>query len=142
MPMAITEKSCHISNESQRVILPEVTSATLFYRFYHSYLPTEKDALSYNGELANSDPAEGDATEDSKSNFAWHNTYALEYAEFLLDSSLTRGVHLQTLCANDAFYQRKTTRDGKSDKGTFPQPNCMYSIKYLDISIHYSSLVL
>ena len=39
----------------------------------------------------------------------WFDTYPLEYAEFLLDSALARGVYLHTLTANDAFYKRKAT---------------------------------
>ena len=36
----------------------------------------------------------------------WFNTYPLEFAEFLLDSALARGVYLHTLTSNDAFYER------------------------------------
>ena len=36
----------------------------------------------------------------------WFNTYPLEFAEFLLDSALAMGVYLQTLTANDAFYNK------------------------------------
>jgi hypothetical protein len=38
--------------------------------------------------------------------YYWFDTYPLEYAVFLLDSALARGVYYHTMAANDAFYER------------------------------------
>lgn len=36
----------------------------------------------------------------------WHDTYPLEYGEFLLETSLERGVYFHAIAANDAYYNR------------------------------------
>ena len=38
----------------------------------------------------------------------WFDTYPLEYAEFLLETALSRGVFLHPLASNDASYNRQT----------------------------------
>ena len=39
----------------------------------------------------------------------WYDTYPLEFCEFVLDKALSSGTYLQTLSANDAFYNRQTS---------------------------------
>ena len=47
--------------------------------------------------------------------YFWFDTYPMEFAVFLLDSSLARGTYYHTLSANDAFYERSS---GDDDSGT------------------------
>ena len=55
-------------------------------------------------------------TIDGDSNYYfWFDTYPMEFAVFLLDSSLARGTYYHTLSANDAFYERSS---GDDDSGT------------------------
>ena len=63
-------------------------------------------------------PNNGDLCEDPKHKISgdskyyfWYDTYPLEFAEFLLDSALARGVYLHTVSANDAFYERSLEED-------------------------------
>ncbi len=43
--------------------------------------------------------------------YFWFDTYPMEFAVFLLDSALARGVYYHTMCANDAFYERSLGED-------------------------------
>ena len=56
--------------------------------------------LNRNGEVIHNCPGK------VPSYIWWFETYPLEYAEFLLDTALSRGVYLQPLASNDAFYDR------------------------------------
>ena len=78
-----------------------------FCRYSASYAPesdVSDDIQCYNGTL-----------NTSENYLYWFNTYPLEYAEFMLDSALARGVYLHTLTCNDAFYT-KLTRYDETDK--------------------------
>ena len=44
--------------------------------------------------------------EDNEIRLFWYDTYPLEYCEFMIDNALSNGVYLQTLSANDVFYNR------------------------------------
>ncbi|XP_028408011.1 uncharacterized protein LOC114530616 [Dendronephthya gigantea] len=67
------------------------------FTYAHSYKKIEEDG-----------PNNGELSEDEKGNkyYYWFDTYPLEFAVFLLDSALARGVYFHTMAANDAFYER------------------------------------
>ena len=73
------------------------------YRYSDSYAPESSDTC-YNGTLI-----------PGKGYIYWFNTYPLEYAEFLLDSALARGVYLHTLTSNDAFFKKVCEYDPAND---------------------------
>ncbi|XP_028408010.1 uncharacterized protein LOC114530615 isoform X2 [Dendronephthya gigantea] len=77
------------------------------FTYYHSYQAIEDGGPS-NGELTN-DPKHMINGENKY--YYWFDTYPLEFAVFLLDSALARGVYFHTMAANDAFYERSNTKD-------------------------------
>jgi hypothetical protein len=75
-------------------------------RYYFSYQPLQKEAT----ETLEDNPFNGDLCETDQDKYYYYfDTYPLEYAEFLLDSALARGVYYHTMAANDAFYEREST---------------------------------
>jgi hypothetical protein len=76
---------------------------THYSRYFYSYQIIEKDGPN-NGELG-TDKHDNTINEDD-TYYYWYDTYPLEYAVFLLDSALARGVYYHTMAANDAFYER------------------------------------
>ena len=77
------------------------------HRYFYSYQPLEKDGPN-NNELC-MDPLrmiDGDSYY-----YFWYDTYPMEFAVFLLDSALARGIYFHTMCANDAFYERSQGED-------------------------------
>ena len=81
------------------------------FTYYHSYNPEYQytpfenpdfPIPCHNGELMNT------LEEEADSYVWWFDTYPLEYAEFLLDTALSRGIHLHPLASNDASYNRQT----------------------------------
>ena len=50
--------------------------------------------------------------------YFWYDTYPMEFAVFLLDSALARGVYYHTMSANDAFYERS---HGENDGAYYQQ---------------------
>ena len=93
-----------------------------FPRYFYSYQSIEENGPN-NSELCK-DPMN---TIDGDSNYYfWFDTYPMEFAVFLLDSSLARGTYYHTLSANDAFYERSS---GDDDSGTdLNIPKCQSSI--------------
>ena len=60
----------------------------------------------------------------------WFNTYPLEYAEFFLFTSLSRGVWLHPLAANDVGYQTVKTISDEAGKITEHVGTVMSDSKY------------
>jgi hypothetical protein len=75
------------------------------FRFFFSYYPIEKGGPN-NGELGKDKKHTIDG--DDKY-YYYFDTYPLEFAVFLLDSALARGVYYHTMAANDAFYEKNGT---------------------------------
>ena len=72
-----------------------------YFRYFYSYQPIEEGGPN-NGELA----TPKDQRNKHEHYYYWFDTYALEFAEFLLNSGLARGSYFHTLTANDAYYER------------------------------------
>jgi hypothetical protein len=75
------------------------------FRFFFSYYPIEEGGPN-NGELGKDKKHTIDG--DDKY-YYYFDTYPLEFAVFLLDSALARGVYYHTMAANDAFYEKNGT---------------------------------
>jgi hypothetical protein len=78
-----------------------------FIRYFYSYQPLEEGGPN-NSELCK-DPK--NAIDGDNFYYFWFDTYPMEFAVFLLDSALARGVYYHTMCANDAFYERSSGGD-------------------------------
>ena len=96
------------------------------FTYFHSYNPEyqftpfeEPDFTipCHNGEQMNT------LVEEAEDYVWWFDTYPLEYAEFLLDTALSRGVYLDPLASNDCTYDRNTPlADYQRQIATWP--NC------------------
>ena len=78
------------------------------YNPEYSYSPVEEPKFTipcHNGDPMNRHKK---SPEDAEIYVWWFDTYPLEYAEFLLDTALSRGVYLHPLASNDATYNRQT----------------------------------
>ena len=82
------------------------------FTYFHSYnpeyqyTPVEEPNFTipcHNGEEMNT------LVEEVEDYVWWFDTYPLEYAEFLLDTALSRGVYLEPLASNDCAYDRITS---------------------------------
>ncbi|XP_028407903.1 uncharacterized protein LOC114530533 [Dendronephthya gigantea] len=84
------------------------------FTYYYSYQPIEDGGVQ-NSELGYDNER---SIDDDHQYYYWFDTYPMEFAVFLLDSALARGVYLHTMAANDAFYQsHDETKEDDQDEG-------------------------
>ncbi|XP_028403682.1 uncharacterized protein LOC114526311 [Dendronephthya gigantea] len=103
------------------------------FTYFYSYQPLEKNGPN-NSELCE-DPQR--TIDGDNYYYFWYDTYPMEFAVFLLDSALARGVYFHTMSANDAFYERSSGEDDEPNDILLADPKgglVRHNMKHRDAS--------